>query len=155
MDNITAAQASMLIPNMDLFYDGTLRNGYFLPKRSCGLVTKSYLQGIFDGSIYCPKTVTIKQMNCVSIPKKELIATAIFQALFLDQRNFGFTVETATKVNVGWLLSLLSTYNCNHRYFGKDFVCSPEEKRNQDLIKPKMVANTNDFFTGLPIPDHL
>mgnify|MGYP006893279441 CR=1 FL=1 len=94
-------------------------------------------------------------LNCVSIPKKEFLATAIFESLFLDQRNWGFTVETASKVNTRWLLSLLSTFNPNHRYFGKDFVCTPEEKRKQDNVQPKMVANTNDFFTGLPVPDHI
>ena len=55
-------------------------------------------------------------------------------SMVLAPKELGFTEETAKLVNTKWLLNVLSTLNPNHRYFAKDFVCSPEEKRNTDHL---------------------
>ena len=40
-------------------YEACLRNGWYLPKSKCSIITEDYLMGIITGRIFCNQTGTM------------------------------------------------------------------------------------------------
>lgn len=62
-------------------HEALTRNGYFLPSKKSSLATESYLVGIMEGKVYCPKTESIKLKGCPSPPSKEALIAKFLEAL--------------------------------------------------------------------------
>ena len=54
-------------------YEAALRNGYFLPKIKCSIITEEYIYGILTGTVLCPKYKDIKLLPCPKPPDKETL----------------------------------------------------------------------------------
>ena len=96
-----------------------------------------------------PKYADVKIRPCPDKPKKEVIYRAILESL--GNKDLGFNEDEVQKVDSAWLIIVLGTINPGHRFFNKNYVPTKEERRNQDYLDPKMVDNTDGFFTGLPV----
>ena len=96
-----------------------------------------------------PKYADVKIRPCPDKPKKEVLYRAILESL--GNKDLGFNEDEVQKVDSAWLIVVLGTINPGHRFFNKDYVPTKDERRNQDYLDPKMVDNTDGFFTGLPL----
>ena len=66
------------------------RYGFFLPKTKA-FRTVEYLQGVLDGSIYCPKFDELKLRPCPKPPQKILILDEIVTILDVSGQTIGST----------------------------------------------------------------
>ena len=70
---VDVSQASLaksvpLIHNMEELYEALQRCGYVLPKLSCQLVNKAYLQGVMRKKFWVPHQNDVRIRNCPKPP---------------------------------------------------------------------------------------
>jgi len=46
---------SKAIGNKAELYEAALRNGFYLPKIKCSIITEDYIYGVLIGNMLCPK----------------------------------------------------------------------------------------------------
>ena len=107
---------------------------------------------------WVPFTKDVKVRNCADPPPKPDVAQELI--LLMQQRartssdpipeGFHDTIEMIRLhlPEKRWMLTMIATFNTEHRYFDKDFVKPQVIKKNQ---KPEvLIDNSHGFLTGLP-----
>jgi hypothetical protein len=64
---------SKAIGNKAELYEAALRNGFYLPKFKCSIITEDYIYGVLIGNVLCPKYNAIKLLPCPRPPDKETL----------------------------------------------------------------------------------
>jgi hypothetical protein len=123
------------------FHEIIVRNGIFLPPLG-GFCKVDYITKVKNKEIDCPTFKEIRVEPCPVMPMKEDI---VKELKIVEQelgKNFGFEGSTSLPPKL-WLITLLSTYKPDHRFFAKDFY--PRDRR-----QPQVMNNMDGTFTNLP-----
>ena len=68
---LSREQVRALITDRETYYDGMLRNGWKLPKKSQSICTLDFMQRVRSGEIFCPRAHQIKAPAiCLTPPPK-------------------------------------------------------------------------------------
>ena len=121
------------------------RYGFFLPKTKA-FRTVEYLQGVLDGSIYCPKFDELKLRPCPKPPTKILILEEIDKIFGTSGKTIGSTDKALPETQ--FLLAVLSTLNASHRFFSRSYQPPPPKRRKEKVIPP--LKFPHDFFKDQP-----
>ena len=62
-----------IIGNKVNLYEAALRNGWYLPKYKCSIITESYITNVITGKLYCPKYSDIRLVPCPKPPEKDVL----------------------------------------------------------------------------------
>ena len=62
------AKSVPLIHNMEELYEALQRHGYVMPKLTCQLVNKAYLQGVLRKKFWVPHQNDVRIRNCPKPP---------------------------------------------------------------------------------------
>ena len=68
---------SEFVMGLDDLYDMTVRNGFFLPKKSSSAVNEVMLYNVLQGNYWCPKYKDLKLQPCVKPPVNEVMTKKI------------------------------------------------------------------------------
>ena len=79
MQEISLAKFKDVIASKSELYDSVIRNGFYLPKESCNMVTEDYLMGVARGEVHCPKYTDIKLLPCPSPPTLGVLTKEILK----------------------------------------------------------------------------
>ena len=52
-------------------YEACQRNGWYLPKSKCSIITEDYLTRVITGRIFCPNYEEIRLVPCPRAPNKD------------------------------------------------------------------------------------
>ena len=122
-------------------------------------MTVSYMKGLIGYEKYwLPMCEDIRVRNCVDPPPKHEIA----RELVATMRSMGIAdanltqqfLNTAREIekqppSAFWMLSLLSTMNPAHPYFGKAW--EKPKVRASGASDVHLISNPGNFFSGLPL----
>ena len=67
------SDVSKAIGNKGELYEAALRNGFYLPKFKCSIITEDYIYEVLIGNVLCPKYNAIKLLPCPRPPDKETL----------------------------------------------------------------------------------
>ena len=126
-------------------YEAALRNGYFLPKIKCSIITEEYMYGILTGTVLCPKYKDIKLLPCPKPPDKETLILYAQDATADQTKSLG--IDGTHTPDKSWLLAIISTYNPGCEIFRKSYLPAPRVEKIEDKAK---IALPADFLEGLP-----
>jgi hypothetical protein len=74
-------ETSDLAVNNHTLYEALVRNGFYLPKFSSGVINTDYLKGISDGSYFRVKQKNVHSIQIVSPPTKKILYSEIMKAV--------------------------------------------------------------------------
>lgn len=125
------------------------RQGFYLPPISSAAVTHDYLDGVKDGTFFCPK-FPVKMMGCYRPPTNAILAEELMKAQKELNLNFGF--KDAKKLPKDYLLHLLANLSNDHEFFAPGYY-PDRAKKNVDIAdvgfkmrfkQEKLNASTRD-----------
>ena len=126
-------------------YEAALRNGYFLPKFKCSIITEDYIYGVLTGTVLCPKYKDIRLLPCPKPPDKETLISYAQEAVSEHSKSLG--IDAFHTPDKSWLLAIISTFDPGCDIFKKSYVPAPRVEKIEDKAK---VALPADFLEGLP-----
>ena len=106
---------------MEFMYKAMLRNGFYLPKRGCSIITHDYMKGVREKIIWYPMYHKVKLKPCPDPPSKAMVLKEIFKIADGKKINLGFKSE-AHLPNRDWLLIALCVFDEDHLFFHKYFL---------------------------------
>ena len=65
---MTVNEFSKFVMDKNDLYELVLRNGYYLPKLSCGMCTEEYILNVLHAKYWCPKYEDIRVKPCSRPP---------------------------------------------------------------------------------------
>lgn len=120
MEKLTVQEFSSKIADKRDLYEACLRNGWYLPSLKSSIVTESYLMGVIDGRLWCPKFSDIRLLPCTRPPSKDILLYKLLRMLELKvQVPHG--IDENHVPNKRWLLDALSTLSPEDEIFAKDY----------------------------------
>ena len=134
-----------IIGNKADLYEAAVRNGWYLPKFKCTIITENYITNVITGKVYCPKYSDIRLVPCPKPPEKEVLLRDFARLMSSEKRSAGIDVNHVP--DKSWLLAILGTYNPNLPYFQKSYVPPSKVSSVQALAKVELPEN---FLEGLP-----
>jgi hypothetical protein len=146
MQSYSVKEVSKVIGNKSELYEAAIRNGYFLPKFKCTIITEEYLNAVLRGELSCAKYHDIRLKPCPVPPDKESLIK-ILEEVFAD-RSKPLGIDASHTPDKDWLLAMISTFDPENEIFHKSYV-PPTRKEKKELAKGK-VALPADFLVGLP-----
>ena len=119
--------------NLEDLHDMMVRNGYYLPTKSCHWMTKKVMLSMIMGQTYCPKYKDIKVKTCPKRPYRIILVTEINKEIESQISSEKELVYTSTRLpDLNWLLTVLSTLNPNHKFFQKSY--NPEKNNDPNML---------------------
>lgn len=105
-------------------YEAAIRNGWYLPKYKCSVITEEYITNVITGKLFCPRFEQIRLVPCPRPPDKTLLLRDFLKLVQTEKKESG--IDEAHAPDKGWLLAVLSTYNPKLAYFQKGYVPPPK-----------------------------
>jgi len=137
---------SEYVMGIDDLYDMTLRNGFFLPKKTSTAVNEVMLYNVLQGNYWCLKYKDLKLQPCVKPPVKETLVQKIQTLCKKNNLNIAW-IDDKHLPNKEWMVSVVSTLNPDDEIFKKDYVAPPVRKRLRDI---ETIVLPNELFENLP-----
>ena len=137
---------SEYVMGIDDLYDMTLRNGFFLPKKTSSAVNEVMLYNVLQGNYWCPKYKDLKLQPCVKPPVKETLVQKIQTLCKKNNLNIAW-IDDKHLPNKEWMVSVISTLSPEDEIFKKDYVAPPVRKRLRDI---ETIVLPNELFENLP-----
>ena len=81
-----------LINNMEELYEALQRHGYVLPKFTCQLVNKAYLQGVLRKKYWVPHQVDARIRNCPKPPTAQALVEKLLHLTDKRQLETGIVL---------------------------------------------------------------
>jgi hypothetical protein len=134
------------IGNKAELYEAALRNGFYLPKIKCSIITEDYIYGVLIGNVLCPKYSAIKLLPCPRPPDKETLIKLAEEAMSEHSKPLG--IDASHTPDKGWLISIISTFNPSCEIFKKSYLPPPRTEKIENKAK---VLLPTDFLEGLPV----
>ena len=97
------------IGNKAELYEAALRNGFYLPKFKCSIITEDYIYGVLIGNVLCPKYSAIKLLPCPRPHDKETLIKLAEEAMSKQSKSLG--IDASHTPDKGWLISIISSFN--------------------------------------------
>ena len=73
------AKSATAISNMEELYEALQRYGYVMPKFTCQLVNKAYLQNVLRKKFWVPNQVDVRFRNCPKPPTSQVLVEKLLQ----------------------------------------------------------------------------
>ena len=78
-------QINMYMPDLDTMYEQMLRHQFFMPAKTCSIVSVKFMDGIIREDIYCPRMYELRPIVLAKPPhkkhlKEELLGVMALQA---------------------------------------------------------------------------
>jgi hypothetical protein len=127
-------------------YNAALRNGYFLPKKTSSAITEVMLVNVLKGTYWCPKTDSIRMMNCVRAPVVETLLKILIKLCIEKQLNISW-IDATHVPDKKWMVDIVATLDPGNEIFKKDYVAPPIRKRLRDV---ETIVLPAEVFEGLP-----
>jgi hypothetical protein len=137
---------SKAIGNKAELYEAALRNGFYLPKFKCSIITEDYIYGVLIGNVLCPKYNAIKLLPCPRPPDKETLIKLAEEAMSKQSKSLG--IDASHTPDKGWLISIISSFNPQCEIFKKSYLPPPRVEKAENKAKVSLPA---DFLEGLPL----
>jgi hypothetical protein len=144
---LTSDEAKQVVGNKLEFYNAMLLNDFFMMTVKSAGCTIPYMEAVRAGNFWVPRFTTMKVRGCPYAPTKEHFYREI--QLILKEKKLELGVKSHQACDAFFLQVCLSTLNCNHKYFAKDFLPKAAESKYV-RTKKTVVDNSDGFFTGLP-----
>ena len=78
----------MLVRNRKTFHETMKTNGWYVPSVNSALCSMEWMQGVRDGTYYCPKLADLKPSKvCLAPPPKSVLLDKITDTLILQFSN--------------------------------------------------------------------
>ena len=71
-------------------YEAAVRNGWYLPKYKCNIITEAYITAVITGKLYSPKYEEIRLVPCPKPPEKEVLLRDFNTLMTAHKRASGF-----------------------------------------------------------------
>ena len=104
-------------------YESAIRNGFYLPKLKCSIITEDYIYGVLLGNVLCPKYGAIKLLPCPRPPDKETLIKMAEEAMSEHNKSLG--IDASHTPDKAWLISIISTFNPMCEIFKKSYLPPP------------------------------
>jgi hypothetical protein len=143
---LTVGEFKTKIRDKKDLYESMLRNGWYLPKYKCSLLTETYMIGVLEKELWCPKHEDIRRLPCPRLPQKDVLFEK-FNAIMTANRIKNHGVTMTRSPDKGWLVDIISSFNPGDAMFKKGYL---PPKRDSALAQIKSIPVSEVFFEGLP-----
>jgi hypothetical protein len=109
-----------IIGNKADLYEAAVRNGWYMPKYKCTMITEEYITKVINKKVYCPMYDDIKLKPCPKPPEKEILLKDFMRLMHTMKKDPG--IADNHMPDKGWLLAILGTYKPDLPYFQKGYV---------------------------------
>ena len=145
MSNIKVTDARKVVNNLSSFYEGMLRNGFYLPSLKSSIVSQEYMEQVRIGEMWCPKFENVLERPCPRPPSKQALLE-ILTDIVVDKQQLDFGAEENKIPDKRWLLRAIATVDPDNEIFSKGYL-PPIRVVKADKTR---VDNVDNFFTDLP-----
>jgi hypothetical protein len=91
---VTIDRLERYINNNDELYEGTVRNGYYLPSSKSSLATEDYILVVVSKTTWCPLYTDIRLLPCPRPPTKEVLIQKLM--VFANTNNLTTGISLLT-----------------------------------------------------------
>ena len=126
-------------------YELLVRNGFYLPSKTCHWLTKKVMIGMVLGNTYCPSFNDIRPLPCPRPPVRlELIQEINKEIEKQMSATLKLQFTNSRMPDLQWLIFTLAALNPKHKYFSKSYY--PTKANDpQMIIKLEQLKNNGQL----------